>query len=107
MKPILPSLREKKRYIAYEVIVEKALKREAIVGAINQGLLRFLGELGCAKAGIIFVENKEKKGILKVNNSTVDQIKAGLSLIKDINGEKVIIKTTKVSGTLAKLRKGG
>jgi len=41
MKPILPSLREKKRYIAYEVIAEKALKREAIVGAINQGLLRF------------------------------------------------------------------
>ena len=107
MKPILPSLREKKRYIAYEVLAEKALRREAITGAINQGLLRFLGELGCAKAGILFIENKENKGMLKVNNQMVDQIKAGLSLIKDINGEKVIIKTTKVSGTLAKLRKGG
>lgn len=107
MKPILPSLREKKRYISYEIIAEKALKREAITGALNQGLLRFLGELGSAKAGVMFIENKENKGILKVENTMVDQVKAGLSLIKDINGEKVIVKTTRVSGTLAGLRKGG
>lgn len=107
MKPILPSLREKKRYISYEIIAEKPIKREAIIGALNQGLLRFLGEFGSAKAGIMFIENKENKGILKVNNTMVDQVKSGLILIKDINSEKVIIKTTKVSGTLAKLRKGG
>lgn len=107
MKPILPSLREKKRYILYEVIAEKLLKAEAIRAAINQGLLRFLGELGCAKAGIMFIETKENKGILRVDNTMVDHVKTSLSLIKEINESKVIIRTTRVSGTLAGVRKGG
>lgn len=106
MKPILPSLREKKRYIAYEIVSEKPLKRDTHLRGVNDGLMRFLGHLGGAKAGIMRIKDKSNKGILRVNNTMVDAVKTGLSLIKNIDGNKVLIKTTRVSGTLSNLKGG-
>lgn len=107
MKPILPSLKEKKRYIAYEILSEKPLKRDESIKGISNGILKFLGQLGNARAGTMVIESNQNKGILKVSNTMVDQVKTGLALIKEIEGNKVIVKTTKVSGTLSNIRKGG
>jgi len=88
----------------YEVKTEGNLREAAITESIKNGLLGFLGELGYGKAGVMFVNQKENKGIIKINNKHVDNVKAGLALIKEIEESKVLIKSVYVSGILNKAK---
>ena len=90
IKPILPSLKEKKRYILYE--------GKASRNAIKQGIKDYIGEYGIAKAGIMFIKSKNNKGIIKTSVKWLDQVKTALSLMK------TRVKPVKVSGTLKKLK---
>ena len=59
LKPILPSLREKKRYIVFEAISnEKISNINSVSNAIFNCSQQFLGNLGVAKAGIMVLQNK-------------------------------------------------
>lgn len=103
MKPLLPSLREKKRYVVFEVIA----KEDTInfpEKEIKQAFLQLFGEVGLGEAGLIFLHNKYKnnKGIVKVNYKNVDKLKASFCMITKINNQKATIKSVGVSGTLKK-----
>ena len=107
LKPILPSLREKKRYLVFEVISkEKISDFNAVSGAINQCSLQLLGQLGAAKAGIIALSNKwnpeTQRGIIKVSHKHVDAVKSSLVFAKKINNAEVIFRSLGVSGILKK-----
>ncbi len=102
-KPILPSLKEKKRYLVYNIIVgqNRLFQAEEIKQEFNRKMLQYMGELGYAKAGVIFVNNpKYNQGIIRVNHKYVDPVKASLTLIENINNEKVVVRCKGVSGTL-------
>jgi len=86
----------------FEVIAKNKIKFEDIKKAILERCLKFLGQLGCAKAGIMII----KPNVIRVNTKYVSDVRASLTLIEKINNEKVIIKTTKVSGVLKKLKNG-
>ncbi len=101
IKPIMPSLKEKKRYIAYEVIADARPENQAVEKAITNSMLEFVGELGVAQAGILF----PKPGIIKVSHLATEQAKAAIALVKQINGSKVAIKTLGTSGMLNKVEK--
>ncbi|MEK6934375.1 MAG: Rpp14/Pop5 family protein [Nanoarchaeota archaeon] len=94
IKNLLPSLKEKKRYILYEIDGKMNYKD------VDDNLKRFIGELGYAKAGVRFVKSKEDKGIIQVNHRYVDEVKTGLALINKP------IRTKKVSGVLNKVKEG-
>ncbi len=102
---MLPSLREKKRYIVFKVESENELSKKDYFDLIKSSFKSFLGELGLAKAGILFLPDwKDGKGIIRVSHKEVDNIKAALSLVKGTNSG-VKIKTLYVSGILDKARK--
>ncbi len=106
IKPILPSLREKKRYIVYEILSDQKMSFNNIKSSINKAVLGFLGELGYAKSGLIIMDMfKNNKGVLRTNHKEVDNIKASLALIDKINNEKVIIKSNLVTGVLNKAKR--
>ena len=73
---------------------------------IKANLLTFLGELGYAKAGIMFIKSKfiidNQIRILKIGHKYIDEVKMGLSLIKKLGNVDVIIKSIGVSGILKK-----
>ena len=107
LKPVLPSLREKKRYLVFEVISKKKINEAEIVSkAIWHYSLQFLGQLGAAKAGIIVLNNKWdqqlQRGIAKVSHKYVDAVKAALTFADKINNEEVIFRSIGVSGILKK-----
>ena len=104
MKIILPTLREKKRYLAFDVVSEEAFKTSEIKNAIKKESLKFLGEMEFGRAGIMMIGNTGKQGIIRVNNKYVNNLKTSLMLVKDVNNKKLTIKTTKVSGILKKLK---
>src|SRR3989339_950558 len=99
-----PSLREKKRYIIFELIGEKKFTLSEIKSEVERALLLFLGQLGLSKAAPMFIEEKfnleAQKFTLKVNHKYVNETKAALALSKSIKNTPIIIKSVTVSGTL-------
>ncbi len=109
MKPLLPTLKERKRYILFEVNPKIGVEKEEVKKQVTKACLQFLGELGMAKAGIQFLPETYKKssgkGVIRVGHKHVDETKAALALIKEINGKKVSFNALKVSGLLDKVKK--
>ena len=107
IKPLLPSLREKKRYLAFEVISKQKIKDfNKVSDAVMNAGLGFLGQLGMAKAGAIILKdkwnNELQRGIIRVNHKHVDNLKAALTFVENIDNKEVIVKSVGVSGILKK-----
>ena len=107
LKPILPSLREKKRYLAFEIISKEKISDFLLVSnAIWNCSFHMLGRLGAAKAGIIPLANKWnpslQRGIIKVSHKHVDALKSSLMFADKIGVKDVIIRSLGVSGILNK-----
>jgi len=109
MARIIPSLREKKRYLVFEVISKKKLPYEGIPRAIIGSAKSLIGTLGTAKAGFIMLHDKYnpnlQRGLIRVNNKYIDELRASLCLIDNINNEEVIVRSIGVSGILKKASK--
>ncbi len=105
MKRILPSLREKKRYIVFEIVGNKTTEKETNK-EITNNLLKFLGELTISRAQLKVIKDswKDNKGIIKVNVKYLNDTKLALGLIKQINNKKVIVNVIGVSGILRKAK---
>ncbi|MBS3175933.1 ribonuclease P protein component 2 [Candidatus Woesearchaeota archaeon] len=102
IKALMPSQREKKRYLAFEAIAEKEFAN-SIMKLVVREITKFLGELGMAKAGIMIIPTqKNNQGILRIDHKHVNEVKAALTLIKEIDNQQVIVRSLGVSGILNK-----
>ena len=103
---LLPSLRQKKRYVVFELLAEQKFSFPIIKNEVQNALQRFLGYEGMAKASpIILAErfNEQKQRFtMKVSNTSVDQVKAALLFITSIQNTPIIIRSLITSGTLKK-----
>lgn len=105
IKQLLPSLREKKRYIVFSILAEKDLKFSDVKKAIEFKILQYIGEVGYARAGVIILPIfKKNTGIIKVSNKEVDKVKAAMALIEKVNDEKVVFRGVYTSGILKKAK---
>src|SRR3989344_5596578 len=91
---LLPSLREKKRYIAYKILSEKAINERTAKTAVCSYVMKFLGELNYSKAGIMLVEQKNNYGIIKTGHMHVNEVKTALALINEIDNNIVNVRST-------------
>ncbi|MBN2422794.1 hypothetical protein JXB41_06195 [Candidatus Woesearchaeota archaeon] len=105
-KPLLPSLKEKKRYLVFEVISEKEIYPDCVFDAIENSTGSLLGELDKGKSGIMILKKhyneKLKKGLIKVNYKYLDKLRFSLALINKIKRNNVIIRSAGASGILKK-----
>ena len=106
IKAVLPSLREKKRYLAFEVISKAKVSFSEASEAVLNEMLLLNGQLGTAQAGIFVPEfNAEtQKGIIRVNHKCTDSLKSALAMIKEVNSRPVIVRSLKASGAINKLQ---
>lgn len=107
IKALMPTLREKKRYVAFKIMSEnKIVSFDAVSNAIFDSGRKLFGELGMAELGLIPVKerwNNEKQiGLVRVNHKYVNQIKAAFALIKEIDNNKVIVSSIGTSGIMKK-----
>ncbi|MEK6817253.1 MAG: hypothetical protein AABX80_00470 [Nanoarchaeota archaeon] len=86
MKPLKPSIREKKRYL---LVKGKNLK-ENIPKAIHD----FIGVLGMSKVALSFIKYGESFVVISINRQMLDPVRASLVVWP----EKMSVE--KVSGTL-------
>jgi len=109
LKPLLPTLKEKKRYLAFEIISDNPINEfNGVSEEIMAKSLELLGQLGVAKAGIQILAEcwnpNMQRGLIRVNNKHVDELKASLSFVEKINDKDVIIKSVGVSGIINKAK---
>lgn len=102
---ILPStLREKIRYISFQVISEEPIEYSDMESAIWNTMLDFLGEDGVAKTSVWLMKDRwdgnNQKGIIRCNNTSVTDVIASLGLIDRLGDNRVNFKILKVSGTI-------
>ena len=90
MKPLKPSMREKKRYL---LVRGKNLNQN-----IEKAILEFIGVLGMSKTGLNWIKSEKDLAVISVNREMVDSVRASLCVWP----EK--IRVEKVSGTLKSLR---
>ena len=91
MKPLKPSMREKKRYL----LVKGKNPKENIEKAIKD----FIGVLGMSKIGLGWIKTGKESAIISINRKMVDSVRASLVVWP----EKMTV--TKVSGTLKGLER--
>lgn len=103
LKALLPTLREKKRYIAFEAFGDGEVSQRAAQSTVMSELQRFLGEFGMAKAGVMMLNDwSRNRGIVRTVHTQVDAVRSAIMLAK---GKDFAFKTLAVSGSLDKIRK--
>ena len=109
MKSLLPTLREKKRYLVFKVISKNNFNFKDMEKSISLNNIEFNGVLNSAKSNLSFIQDcfsfENQTGIIKVNNKYIDNLKASLTLIKNINNNTVIVRSLYVSGVLNKAKR--
>ena len=108
MKPIKPSAKERKRYMLIKLKSDVKVEKNDVQKFVIQAGLKFLGKLGMARSGLQFLPKTWNKtnmtGIIKTSHKFVNETKAALALIKEINGKKIAVNTVRTSGSVDKLK---
>ncbi len=101
---MLPTLREKKRYLVFEVVSEKPAAWPAVRKSLEEGILRHIGELGYAKAGVQILDEQWNaslsRGMLRTTHTSLDDVRSSLGLVRDIEGKPAIVRSVGASGIL-------
>jgi ribonuclease P/MRP protein subunit POP5 len=106
MAKIKPSQREKKRYIVFEIGSEQDFSFKQVKNALIGAILRYIGQFGLEKTRIYVIKNMymQNRGIFRITNKSVNDIKMIIPLIKDIEGKKATMKIIGISGILKKAK---
>jgi len=103
-----PHLRNKKRYLAFEVLCDKTLSREEVISLIWVAAGNLYGSCGVSKFDLWVVRvwqfqisgQNAVKGILRCNREAIDSIRSTFPLINNSKGKRVVFHTLGVSGTI-------
>ena len=102
--PLPPTLRERRRYIAFNVLSENKINFNDLSNSIWHSILNLLGERGAAESEIwisktIYDEEKQI-GLIRCSHLSVESVRAALALIERIGDVRVIVKVLGISGTM-------
>jgi len=105
IKGLMPSLKEKKRYMNIEII---PLDNNEFIGRplfeLTQMINKHLGIIDAAGAGLIPLDLKNNHALIRVSAKYTDRIKTSLLFINELGSRKIILKTKKISGSVNKAR---
>ena len=104
MRPLQPTLKERKRYIVYEIITSSPIKGD-VPGLLLDKLSELLGVFGVAKAGLLSIAYDKQHGIIRCAHDQQKEVRAALTMIRFLGRTRVIIRVLGVSGILAKSKR--
>ncbi len=105
-----PSLRERKRYLVFEVISEREINKRELLEEIKNSIYSLYGDVGASKSRIWLIGYKKKKdedtgtdvgvGILRCAHDKVEEVRAALACIHSVNEARIGIRVIKISGSI-------
>ena len=97
---LLPSLREKKRYLAFEVLSESVTPRHDFIEELRRSSQSLLGDAGSSECEMNLLFFDGTKGIVRCIPTQTMRTRAVLATIHDVRGVRVAVYVTGVSGTV-------
>jgi RNase P/RNase MRP subunit POP5 len=99
--------REKRRYLALEVVSEQLLNEQVVLDTVQASVQRLFGEYGASKANLKLTKTipEKRQFVIRCSHKALEQVRAAIASTTDINGETVAIHVLGVSGTLKALSK--
>ena len=107
-KTLPPSLRQKGRYIVFEILSENPIEYRDFLDAVWNSATGLLGELGAADSNIRVLKNlydtKSQRGVIKCRHDMVEHVRTSLTMISIIGESRVAIRVDGVTGTIKSAR---
>ncbi len=103
MRNLPPSLKKRKRYLAFRIISESNVSRDEFLKSLWNSMLSLFGEFESEIFKLIQLENNI--GILMCSHRNLDKLKIALTLINKVGDAKALPITLGVSGTIRGCRK--
>lgn len=100
MKVLPPTMRENKRYLAFELIAEGIVSRDELIREIFSVSGNLLGDLGSSKCNIWLFAFEDNKGVVSCDREHVWQTRAALATITSVKGKRVTLHVLGLSGTV-------
>ncbi|MBI5388957.1 hypothetical protein HZB01_01095 [Candidatus Woesearchaeota archaeon] len=102
LRPLLPTLKERNRYLVFAIYPEGTLDAMSAYRAIRRSFAQLFGQIALAGAGMRFIQNEKKVNAIKISHLFLDHLKTALLFVHSINNTKVLLATKGVSGILKK-----
>lgn len=102
MRRLLPSLRAKKRYLAFELFSEsqEPISRSDIVREIMSSASALLGDIRASECELKVFGFEDNKGMLQCSHIRVKETRAVIAAITRISGKRAILHVLGTSGTV-------
>jgi ribonuclease P/MRP protein subunit POP5 len=96
----IPTLRDKKRYIAFEAASERTITRQALIYEILSSAATLFGDAGCSEINPRLMSFDGRYGIVRCAREKTQQVRAALACINNAKGIRVSILVLGISGTI-------
>jgi ribonuclease P/MRP protein subunit POP5 len=96
----LPTLREKKRYLAFEVTSEKTINRQQLVNEILDSTASLFGDKGISEINPKLMSYDGRFGIIRCAREKTQETRAALACINNVRRIRVSILILGISGTI-------
>ena len=103
MKRLLPSLRLKKRYLAFELICEVPANRNDLIKEVMSSASALLGDVVASECDIKVLGFEDWKGIIQCSHTKVKETRASLAALTRINGKRATLHILGTSGTIKRV----
>ncbi len=103
MKRLLPSLRAKKRYIAFELISEEPAFRSDVIKEVMSSASSLLGDVTASECDIKMLGFEDRMGIIQCSHTRVKEIRASMASLTRINGKRATLHILGTSGTVKRV----
>ena len=99
--------REKRRYLALEVVSEQPLNEQTLLDAVQASVHRLFGEYGASKANVklIKIVPEKRQLVIRCSHMMLERVRAAIASTIELDGKTVAIHVVGVSGTLKALSK--
>lgn len=110
LRRLNPSLRERRRYLAFKLLSEKPIRSiNSLEKSIKGSYCSLFGKIDYAVANMSILRDKfnleKQTGIIRMNNKNLDKMKFSVSAVDKIEDNKTIINIIGISGILNKAEK--
>lgn len=96
----LPTLRDKKRYMAFEVMSEQKITRQELIKEILNSMISLFGDAGASEINPRLISYGEGYGIIRCSRGKTEETRAVLACINNNHGIRVSISVLGISGTI-------
>ncbi|MBP2172588.1 Rpp14/Pop5 family protein [Methanococcus voltae] len=105
LKTLPPTLREKKRYLAFEILHKEELSNDDVIGIIRSSIIDYCGFKECGIANPWLIDYSNGMGILRVERTQVDNVKASLIMVGHYKRNPINIRVMGISNSIKNIRK--